>query len=175
VTPWQAAGFDLAAVIALLIWQPKTGMFASPWGLAYFAPYLLGTALILAVLGSWVNYQFGSLTAALAYVHGDAIAVVPRSLDVGEEGPGEVRVVNVELVNLTDHEIAILGAAPICGCIPTDDLPLTLPGGTSRAIRVRVGFIGDQSDFTRQILLYTDDQNQPNVVFWLSGRIRPAH
>jgi hypothetical protein len=128
----------------------------------------------LLVVAGVASYRFGSVTAALARLRGDAVVVVPTSLDAGEGALGEVRTVLVRLVNLTDHPIPITGSWPSCGCILLDEPPFTLPAGESRKLRVMVlfsPFRSERDSFARRVALYTNQSKQVTVNFWLTGRI----
>jgi hypothetical protein len=174
VTPWQAVTFDCAAVLALLIFRPCSGCSSASWGLSVFAPHIAGALSILLVVAGVASYRFGSVTAALARLRGDAVVVVPTSLDAGEGALGEVRTVLVRLVNLTDHPIPITGSWPSCGCILLDEPPFTLPAGESRKLRVMVlfsPFRSERDSFARRVALYTNQSKQVTVNFWLTGRI----
>jgi hypothetical protein len=173
VSPWQAAFFDLVAVVALLICRPRA--VATPTSsFRGLIPYLAGGALLVTVGTVWSHYRFGSLPAALAYFRGEAVAVIPHSMEVGQGSAGEVRNIKVEIVNLTDHPITILGAPPRCGCRVVAEFPFTLPAGASRSLEAFVSFTspaGQPLAFTRQVSLYSSEKGQGIVNFWVSGRI----
>jgi hypothetical protein len=171
VSPWLAAAFDSGALIALVIWRPGANQNAGWLSLKLFAPFLVGAAILLSILSAWAYYDFGSLTVALAYVRGDAVAVNPRALYLGEGTRGTVRSTSLQLVNLTDDPITVIGWNS-SGCVGITELPTTLLPRTEQSIQVNLGFVGRPGPFTHRVLFYTSDQNQPALEFRFSGRIR---
>jgi hypothetical protein len=172
IRPWYAAVFDLGALLALFTCRPTPG--AVRYGIIFYLPYVVGCLAIGSCFAIWAHYQFGSVPAAIAFLRGDSVAVIPSWVDGGDGPMGSVGTVSIELANLTDHPITILGWQSNSRCVVTKDLPLTLSGRAIQSMDWKFAFIDRSSTFTRDVVLLTDEQNQPRVSFRLSGRIRPA-
>jgi hypothetical protein len=174
VTPWQAVAFDVAALLALVSSRPAEQSIRTENRFRQFLPYFAGGLVLLTILGGWSLIRFGSVALGLAYLRGEKLAVVPRYVNLGDGFPGEVRAITVQLVNLSDHVVILVGTRPRCGCKVLADLPLTLAPHGSCSFCVLIEFTvvpGDGPEFTREVLLYTAQKGQPFLAFWTSGRV----
>lgn len=108
---------------------------------------------------------------ALARLRGESITVDPAVTEIGRGVEREQRELTLQLTNNTDRPIYVFGGTKAGYCNATVDLPLTILGGDSRSIRVRVMFRGEVGLFQHLFVLYTDDQQQPIVTASFSGRV----
>ena len=76
-----------------------------------------------------------------------------------------------QLTNNTARPIYVFGGTTAGYCNATVDLPLTIPEGESRSIRVHVMLRGEVGRFQHPFVLYTNDQRQPMVTASFSGRV----
>lgn len=79
-------------------------------------------ALLLAIA---CVTRFGSLAAARAYLRGHVVIAESPVKDVGELSAGDRKPVAFLLKNLTSQPVTVTGAQTSCGCLVTNDLPLT--------------------------------------------------
>jgi hypothetical protein len=108
-------------------------------------------------------------------MRGDVLAVVPRTIDVGLGAPGERRVLDVELRNLTAHRATVVGGTSECGCQAARSLPTAIPPKGVQSIEVSLVFPSDPSPFGRTVrLLYVVDGKEQlyEMRFWITGRTR---
>jgi hypothetical protein len=180
VNPWITFSLDVAILAALwfgrpdlqaLRQNPRSGFAAA---LLPLAIGILGTALILASLAGIAHFGFGSTQAALAYLRGQRLSVYPALLDMGEGAPGETREANIQLQNWTGNPVRLYGGTSDCSCVATEDLPLTIPPGEGRSIRVKMRLPVANGAFNRTAFLMTDDEQTPTILFRLTGQIKKS-
>jgi hypothetical protein len=175
VSPWLTFGLDVAAVTALLVFRPAGthSHIGGAWlrGIVHTA---LGAAIFLALIGSVVLLAADDLPQALARLRNESITVDPAVSEVGEGRDGEQRQLTFQLTNRTDRPIRVVGGTTAGYCVATIDLPITLPPGGARSIRVRATIRGGTGRFHHQFVLYTDDQKQPVVTAAFTGRVIEA-
>lgn len=129
---------------------------------------LLGAFCVFLIL------TFGSIGAGLAIMRGDLITVEPAVLDIGQAQRGTTRTVSVDLRNLSNQPLTVIGGTSTCKCVVTRELPLTiLPGQVSR-LPIDLRFSGAVGDFRQQFVLYVDSVQRPKTVGRLTGRIVDA-
>jgi hypothetical protein len=119
----------------------------------------------------FVSYFSGSIPATLAHLRGESISLSPGSFYLGDGLAGDERSVTVQMTNIGERPICIVGGASDCACIATGDLPVTIDPGQSKLIAVNVRFTGGKGLFTRRAWFYTDDKNQQLLVIRVSGRL----
>ena len=102
----------------------------------------------------------------------------PDEVDLGDLEAGETRFFDVEATNETDAPIPILGAFAHCSrhfCTDAVNLPLTVPPGESRAIRIKVR-VGDSpgASGTDFLPIYTNRFGEQEVGLKFRGMIVAA-
>lgn len=174
VNPWLTFAVDMVAIAALAFLQRPRDP-ASDSRLPRRALMILaGSSGLLALMIGGFLLTSSDPWSTLAEWRGESLAVEPAISEVGTGIPGDSRDVVVRLVNRTAHPVHWIGGTTTCACVATDDLPLTLSPGESRAIQVRIRFKGSKGRFRHRFLLYTDDDDQQVVVARLSGRVEEA-
>lgn len=78
---------------------------------AVFAPLIGGVVCI----GGWAWWQFGSSSAAVALLGGEALYVERRTPEMGPWQLGERREVTIRVSNLTSRPVTLLGMPGYCG------------------------------------------------------------
>jgi hypothetical protein len=136
-SPWTVFGVDVAALTLLVVVRPEfsTGTFRLPAGVWVFVAASAGLMLALAGVGWWV---YGSPQAALARIRGDVLSASPAHVDFGDAVAGQVVERKVDVRNWSDQPVRVIGGTSDCSCVTTIDLPLTIPPGVSRPVRVQM-------------------------------------
>jgi hypothetical protein len=174
VSPWWSFAIDVAAVAGLVWFRPPRSS-GGAWSDRYrpFVQVGVGAVVIVALVVGIFLLVTDQPLHALARLRGEAIGVGPFVTDVGTGKPGEVRSFAVELINYTSSPVRIVGGTTSCGCVTTRDLPVELPPGGSRPIRVEMRFTGSPGRFQHRFLLYADNELQWAVVAHFAGRVSP--
>jgi hypothetical protein len=128
-------------------------------------PVAVGVVLLSATILLLTN------ESTLAALRGESITVRPIVTDLGEGRAGDTRSFRIELMNHSDKAIRMIGGNKRCGCVPTDDLPVTLLPGKSTSVNVRMSFGGSPGRFQRGFVLYADDEMQPVVTARFNGNL----
>jgi hypothetical protein len=177
VNPWLTFGLDVCVLAALIVGRPDLQLLrASPrsalgTALLPLGGGVIGTTAVLALLVGAAHLSFGSSQAALAYLRGERLSVSPRLLEMGEGHAGETLDAAVELRNWADKPIRVYGGTSDCSCVATDDLPLSIPPGEARSVRVRIRLPRADGLFNRTAYLITDDEQTRTLIFRLTGQI----
>jgi hypothetical protein len=141
--------------------------------LVWVAPSLVGGIVIVSVLLAVLAAKHGSIGAACAYMRGERLLLMPRTLDVGTEREQEQRLVRFELVNLSEEKIRILGVKPSCSCIVVqDELPIEIPGRGSHFLTLTVNFAGNVDQFHHSVAAFSDVAQGGIALATITGRIQ---
>lgn len=163
VDPRISLGVSTSMLLALIVSRPSTRETSgsrSSMLCRWMKPALLLTSVLLAVMVVIVvpDPRF------LAKFRGDSIVSLPTVSRIEPRRPNEVVVLRLELCNVTDRPIRIIGMKTGCRCRLARPLPVTvLP---NQAIPVAITFqaprtLGKSSD---EAVFFTDDTQQPYVV-----------
>jgi hypothetical protein len=170
--PWLTFAIDLAAVAVLALGRPKSALDTrAPDWLSGLLKTGASAAALLALTGGVAFLALGNPADALARLRGEPLAIDPPVSAVGEGVRGEERAFTIRLHNHTQRPVCLVGGTASCRCFTTDDLPLTVPAGESRPLRVRMTFRGEVGRFQRPFLLHTDDEDQQTIVARFTGRV----
>ena len=128
---------------AKCVWVKPRCHLALALTLAVVVPLVGGTA----VAGSWAWYHYGSQAAAVAFLQGRSLLLVPRPFDLGTVRPNEKRVIEFQAVNLTGEAITVHGVQGYCahrdGCVScTDQFPLVVRPRSSRGLTIEYKYNG---------------------------------
>ena len=177
VSPWNAFGLDVVCLGMLGLCRPAFRRGQARAGAD--SRWLRETLMIVGVAGAILAVCLGGVLLAgggrpgdlLARIRGDRITVEPPVTDMGADEAGHKRRFTVHLHNHTDHTVRIVGGTTSCGCIVTDDLPVSIPPGGSVPVTVRTGFKGTPGLFQQNFFFYSDDEKQHSVLARFEGRI----
>jgi Protein of unknown function (DUF1573) len=187
VNPWSTFALDVAAVAALWHWRPQP----LPWptrlggfsmhclrpplhlapGLRGLLQSASGAVAILALIAGMLLLAIDDPAGALARLRGEFISVEPGVSEVGDGVAGEQRTFTIHLANHGERPVRIVGGTTTCACIATNDLPITVPPGASKAMEVQVTFRGVIGRFQHSFTLYTDDEQHSVVRARFAGRV----
>ena len=125
--------------------------------LAWIFTSLAGGIVVLSVGMAIFAAKYGSVSAGTAYMRGERLLLLPRTLEVGTLHERQEKSIRLELVNLTDETVHILGVKPSCSCITIEDeLPIELPRRESHFINLRIRFAVGVDRFQHTIIAYSD-------------------
>lgn len=176
LSPWYAFGLDLIALTLLVLGRPnlsesrKHPVHAAT-GLRPALYCLGGLALVSALFFGSAHVAFGSVAATLAYLRGERISVSPRLVDLGSLAAGSTHEATVEVHNWTDQPIRLIGGTADCSCTVLHDLPLVIPAGEGRAVRLATRLKSKPGIFTRKAGFVVEDHGMKQLTFRITGRI----
>ena len=180
VNPWLTFSLDVAVLLALMIARPdlqplrENPRASLASALLPLGGGIVGTLVILAAFAATAHLAFGSTQAALAFLRGETLSVMPRLLDMGEGLAGETREGSVEVRNWSDKPVRLYGGTSDCSCVATEDLPLTIPPHEARTVHVKMRLPSADGLFNRTAFLMTDDDHARTLMFRLTGQIRKS-
>jgi hypothetical protein len=131
----------------------------------------IGAAFLLVAVYAIVWRWVGTPEAAWALLHGDEVAVIPATLDVGDCRAGDEKVLALRVVNLTSSPVRLTGVYTSCSCIVSSSLPAILEPRGESTLRLTVHATGERGRFARQAVLYTDSTASPQLLVLVVGRI----
>lgn len=135
-------------------------------------PALCGIASVVVGFLAWSAINFDSPRDVVSYLKGVRLVIEPEAAWVGEGRQGEVRHAAFEVRNLSNAPVTIIGVSSSCTCVSTDKLPIRLPAGGSRPLRVELRLDGKPSERVTQRLAYkTDHAPRPNLTVEVIGRV----
>ena len=171
-TPGIMLGLDVAALLLLL--KRRRGWHGWPIFTPGLRQVAITAAVMAVVLGGVVGlsyWRYGSLTAAIAALREEPLAVVPTELELGTVPSGTVVETSVRIYNLTDESASLAYGKGSCSCAVFPDLPLVVPPHGSIDVRVQVTVTGPEGRFQRKGNFRT---NVGHVRFGIRGWIAEA-
>ena len=100
------------------------------------------------------------------------LAVLPKSVELGEIGDDEMVYFNFEVRNTTQRPITITEFRPSCGCIKVNTAPQSIEPETALTVRAAFNPAGRNSAFSYRINIYTDLDNElPTERVMVEGRV----
>jgi hypothetical protein len=174
VSPWTALTLDVA-VLSCLSWARPQTLRLEQLKIeisSLVKPVLVGggaVVIILGVLASIAWYGFGSIDEGIAHLRGEGISAYPRLVDFGSSQPGQMHEKQVTLKNWTVQSIRIVGATDNCSCVATHDLPLSIPAGEARKIKLTLRAPHSPGAFTLKAFVLTNDGEYGRIPIRLTG------
>lgn len=101
------------------------------------------------------------------------IRVEPPIRSFGEASVGSTPILRFVLDNLTGREVRILGSNAMCyqaACLEPLGLPMTVSAGERRELEIKV-LCTNPGDFSKRIVLFTDDGSRPEIGLSVEGRV----
>jgi hypothetical protein len=77
----------------------------------------------------------------------------------------------VEVLNLTDRPVQLLGSVANCPCRVLTELPVVIPAKGSQTVAIDVPLTGQPGVFMRTATLLVEDDGLRRVSFRMTGRI----
>ena len=131
----------------------------------------IGAAILLIAVYAIAWRWLGTSEAAWALLQGDAVVVIPATVDLGDCLAGDEREVELRVVNLSSSRVTLTGVHTSCSCILASSLPEILEPRGAATLRMTVHASGNQGDFLRQAVLYTDSKVSPQLPIAVVGKI----
>jgi hypothetical protein len=142
--------------------------------LTWLAKVVICTNIGLALVAAWGSWHFGSVSAALARLRGDRLLVDAYSKSFGSVVAGRLETVEFSLWNTASRPVTVLGARSSCTCAAADDLPMVVPSGGRRSIRIIVGRNPQPGAVSEHVTLFTDEPSQPQLALRVEGAFLPS-
>jgi hypothetical protein len=117
VSPWYTFALDLVMLVLLALGRPDLRPLRECTradGRRILRTAVTGAAgvgLFLVLFAGAASWRYGSTDAALAHLRSERVSVRPGSVDLGEFVTGDVRQVEIEVVNRTDNEVRVIGGS----------------------------------------------------------------
>ncbi len=125
--------------------------------------------MILGCFSIYGMARFGSIPRAVASLRGENLFADESSKVVNVEA-GKPFSVDYTITNLSRSPIKLIGANMSCSCTSIDDLPLIIESSNSRTIKINVNAPGEESNFSGQVELFTDDPHRRTLVLTFAAR-----
>jgi hypothetical protein len=169
-SPWWTFGVDIAVLVLLIQYRPSPQ--ASRSTRCWSGVALAAVAAVLLGLGMWSGWIW-SPSRITAYLRGEALTT-SGFVDFGDGVPGQFIPGEVEVVNVSDRPIRLVGGTTDCSATLTARLPVSIAPG--QAVRLPVLLRVPDSPparFTRSAEVWTDCDRQRILRLTLVCRVRP--
>lgn len=113
--------------------------------------------LLFVAFSAAAIWHFGSLRNGVLYLRGANCVVYPTSIILGEENRGQRREASVTVRNLTFSPLRVVGAATTCNCFLVESLPLVVPPGNIRKLRITVYLQPSAEEGEQMVTLFIDE------------------
>ena len=123
--------------------------------------------VVCGVLWRWLD----SRAAALAFLRGDELVVIPSTADLGKCSTGDVREIEFRVINVSSSPITLTGVHTSCSCILVDSLPAKVEARASFPLHMTIHSPEVQGRFTRSAVVYTNSMASPQLPIELSGQV----
>jgi hypothetical protein len=151
----------------------RKGLPLSILAVAALVPLVGGVVIIGG--GAW--WHFGSASAAVAFLRGDALVIEPTAIDLGPVSPGEEREVILRVSNLTGRIISINGmTSNFCGpngCVSSlDRFPLDIAPWSGQKLTIHA-----RAPLTQEYAMQLDAELYTSIgtrIITISGEVREA-
>jgi hypothetical protein len=140
----------------------------------YLAKVVICTSVVFALVAAWGYLQFGSVPAAMARLRGDQLLVDAYSKSFGPLEAEQSGTVVFNLLNTARRPVTVLGARSSCTCAAAGDLPIVVPSGERRSIRIVVKRDRRPGGVSEEVRLFTDEPSQPELVLRVEGTFLPS-
>jgi hypothetical protein len=130
-----------------------------------------GAALILVTFYLLAVGRFGTPEAAWARLQGKDIVAIPAKVHVGDCLPGAVKVLDFKVVNTSPKPVTLSGMYTSCSCLLTSSLPVRLAARDEVTLRLTIYAAGDEGQFRRHAVVYTDSSTTPELPLVVVGNI----
>jgi len=172
MSPWLTFGLDLTAVLLLAMWRVPSDSTSTTvrWNRRALLTFAT-TVVTLVLIGGAGAFFFDDPWSAFSRLRGETISVEPADSEIGTGVSGELHEFSVRLVNHSNHSVRCYGGTANCRCLAIKDLPMVLPPGESRPIRLQITFRGGPGLFRERFVIFTDDEVQSLVVARATGRL----
>lgn len=153
---------------------PRQGrQHRTPLWKALACPVAICISGILLAWG-WSVLEFGTVSFGLAYLNGYSVCPESAEASAGKVGAGNVAVVVFRLKNLVNSPVTVVGAKADCGCLATDNLPLTIsPKGISEITLRFAARRNETGTHIRHGALLFLDVDQPPIYLTATAEVIP--
>ena len=176
VSPWLTFGFDLVAVLLLVLTSRSRKSFTdSPdrsgvWRFARVAA--LAVVLFNGVVAA-ASVNAGSVTDALTWLRGTQLSIDGAPVDLGDQDSGQTVAREISVRNHLGRPVRVVGGTSDCSCVATDSLPVTIPPHAAVTIHVSLRLPPDKPGrFARRVWLWSD-ADERLCVFQMFGTVVP--
>ena len=111
------------------------------------------TFVILTVV--WVAARVGSFHLVGPYLAGERLLVDTVVLDLSDQKVDSYVERSIEVRNLSERDIKLLGAACSCSCVSLETFPITVASGSVRSVTLKA-HIWQPGEFEQRVKFYTD-------------------
>jgi hypothetical protein len=116
---------------------------------------------------------FRNVDSMFAHMRGDALTVEQSTKSFGDLYTGDDGFVTFNVHNVSSSPIKILGLRTSCGCIVSDELPLTVQSDSTYPLHVKVRQTSQERVVDESLELFTNHSSQKTLSLRVTGRILP--
>ncbi len=174
VNPYVTAGFDLAIMVALLVFRPARLSWYNSASILNLARKLAGAIAMLAVVLGVGSLVLGSPQDLIALFRGEAVSVHPETIDLGSGVAESRREANVTICNRSEDSVRLIGGTVDCACSVVKDLPVMLGPGESRSITVSFLRPDKEGRFVHHPVIWTDSPRQRTLLLRIIGGVNKS-
>jgi hypothetical protein len=173
IHPWVTLIFDLSAVGALAVFRPRlVSSDRGRTGLKGLMCAGVGAVVLLTtVTAGLMAYWRADFSAVLVRLRGEPLTIEPALFDLGSGVSGQGREFEIRVTNHSARPVRIVGGPTKCPCAIADELPVTVPAGGTITLPMRAKFTGTVGIFRHELLLYTDNPEQPAATARIMGTV----
>lgn len=170
LSPWVVLSICLAGIVVWVFVRPRGvnlfSMFSEcrdlPGSLTGWEGGIVGVFAFACVFSVYTAAGFFSPVSDPQ--HG-LVEIVPAVIELGEVTPGQPVVRNLRVQNNFGRSVTIVGGGSGCGCLTLDSLPVNVPAGETRMLRIEFipGYADPQVAIEKPFYYYLDHPHQYSV------------
>ena len=142
--------------------------------LGWVASPAISALAAAALVAGWGYATHGTVYALPELARGRVMMVSPTVLELGPLNAGTLREASIDVKNLSGRAITINGLKTSCTCVGSVNLPMEVPAGSDRPIRLAVKPLPAQAGthLNQDISLYLS-VSAPPITFTVRGDVLP--
>jgi len=121
---------------------------------------LIGGLCLFVVLMLLMVVCFGSFSASMAWLNGEAIYLYPKKIDLGNQEPATETVATFYMRNLTSKEISVVGEKSSCTCAFSEKIPIAAMPGKTAELKVNIHLPKHEPTYDQMISFMVAEPNR---------------
>jgi hypothetical protein len=168
ISPWLTLGLDVLAMSVLILTRPSPN--PSPRE-QRFGPVLIWTLVAVVLGGVVLIARHGGPASAWHAFAGQTLLIEPSLAEIGAGQIGHSRSFVVNVSNVSNVPVRIVVGTNNCIANAVCDLPIMIPPGESRAIRIEGHFRGSPGRMLGEFGFWTDQARRMAATGRFAGTI----
>ncbi|MGL4423241.1 MAG: MauE/DoxX family redox-associated membrane protein [Gemmataceae bacterium] len=167
--PWWTLGIDVILATGLTL-----GFFSGKLDktevLIDIVQFVLAMALTIGMWSIVVVYRYETTENAIALLRGQRLVIPSSKIDLGDVPVDSTTTGTIELMNRSGEVVKLAGGSTDCVCTMIEDLPMDIPAGETRSIRVRYKAPASAGKIQHIGTIYTNNSQQSAVEITIVGQ-----